>query len=193
MTRNLVSGRRKSRTWNDDITVNAHSNVDAPSRLLDLYDTALPDVYGYLHRRCRNTAVAEDLTTEVFLGAVESIRRGAVTTVTVAWLIGIARHKLVDHWRRVAREERNLEAVADLDPTSTDPWNVELDIMLARDVLADLGAHHRSALTLRYLDDLPVREVAAILDRTEHATEALLVRARHAFRNRYDALGSETP
>ncbi len=173
--------------------MNAHSDVDAPARLLDLYDTALPDVYGYLHRRCRNTAVAEDLTTEVFLGAVDSIHRGAVADVTVAWLMGIARHKLVDHWRRVAREERKLAAVADMTPESSDPWNVELDMLLARDVLADLGAHHRSALTLRYFDDLSVRQVAEVLDRTEHATEALLVRARRAFRVRYDALGSETP
>ena len=40
-------------------------------------------------------------------------------------------------------------------------------------------------LTLRYLDDLPVAEVADILDRTLHATEALLVRARQAFRRAY--------
>jgi DNA-directed RNA polymerase specialized sigma24 family protein len=28
--------------------------------------------------------------------------------MTVAWLIGVARHKLVDHWRRLEREERAL-------------------------------------------------------------------------------------
>jgi len=167
------------------------SDIDASQQLLDLYDTALPEVYGYLHRRCRNTTVAEDLSTEVFLGAVDSIRRGVVDDVTVAWLIGIARHKLVDHWRRVERDTRNLTAVADKSPTPTDPWAIELDLSIARDVLDDLGAHHRSALTLRYLDDLPVRQVAAVLDRTEHATEALLVRARHAFRARYDELGSD--
>ena len=53
-------------------------------------------------------------------------------------------------------------------------------------MLAGLGAHHRAALTLRYLDDLPVAEVAAVLDRTVHATEALLVRARAAFRRAYE-------
>ena len=45
---------------------------------------------------------------------------------------------------------------------------------------------HRAALTLRYLDDLPVPEVAALLGRTLHATEALLVRARAAFRRAYE-------
>ena len=47
------------------------------------------------------------------------------------------------------------------------------------------GSHHRAALTLRYLDGLPVPEVANHLGRTVHATEALLVRARTAFRHAY--------
>jgi RNA polymerase sigma-70 factor (ECF subfamily) len=54
-------------------------------------------------------------------------------------------------------------------------------------VLSELGAHHQAVLTLRYLDGLPVAEVAAHLGRTVHATEALLVRARIAFRRAYDA------
>ena len=55
-----------------------------------------------------------------------------------------------------------------------------------RAVLDRLGPHHRLALTLRYLDGLPVPEVARLLDRSLHATEALLVRARTAFRRAYD-------
>ena len=62
-----------------------------------------------------------------------------------------------------------------------------VDRSRARDVLGRLGAHHRAVLTLRYLDGLPVPEVARHLDRTLHATEALLVRARAAFRRIYEA------
>lgn len=155
--------------------------------LLALYDEALPEVYGYLLHRCRNTNVAEDLTSETFMGAVESIRRGRVSSVTTAWLVGIARHKLVDHWRRIERDERNLRAVGD-PQVDDDPWDAELDAFAARDTMERLGAHHRSALTLRYVDDLSVPEVAVVLDRTVHATEALLVRARGAFRDEYETL-----
>ncbi len=165
-------------------------DVDDGQRLLDLYDDALPEVFGYFHRRCRDRTTSEDLTTEVFLAAVDSINRAVVRDVTIAWLIGIARHKLVDHWRRVEREDRRLHAVADALVEPADPWDVELDVMAARDVLGDLGAHHRTALTLRYVDDLPVAEVAAELGRTTHATEALLVRARLAFRTRYEEVTS---
>jgi RNA polymerase sigma-70 factor, ECF subfamily len=160
--------------------------TDQGRTLLALYDSALPEVYGYLASRCGSATVAEDLTSETFLSAVTAVRQGRVPELTVAWLIGVARHKLVDHWRRREREDRSLRAV-DTDPLDTpaDEWDVRLDVLTAHRTLATLGAHHRSALTLRYLDGLPVREVADCLGRTVGATEVLLVRARAAFRDRY--------
>jgi RNA polymerase sigma-70 factor (ECF subfamily) len=156
---------------------------DQRHQLVELYDAALPDVYGYLAARCGSATVAEDLTSETFLAAVDAVRRGTVPDLTVAWLIGVARHKLVDHWRRQGRERDNAEAAAE---QPVDEWDVRLDQMTAHATLAELGPHHRSALTLRYLDGLPVREVAACLGRTEGATEVLLVRAKAAFRARYE-------
>ena len=159
----------------------------AGTDLLALYDEALPQVYGYLLSRCGQKALAEDLTAETFLVAVDTVRRDQ--PVRVGWLIGVARHKLVDHWRRLAREERSLALVP---PEPEPPWeDGVLDAVTARAVLERLGPQHRLALTLRYLDGLPVPEVARLLDRTLHATEALLVRARAAFRRAYDTPGTE--
>ena len=152
--------------------------------LLSLYDRALPEVYGYLLARCGQRAVAEDLTAETFLAAVRSEADGGGPT-TVPWLIGTARHKLVDHWRRREREERGLRLLdAEADE---DPWDAELDALRAAEVLDRLSPGHRAVLTLRYLDDLPVPQVAALLGRTLHATETLLVRARSAFRRNYES------
>jgi len=154
--------------------------------LLELYDEALPHVYGYLLARCRDKTLAEDLTAESFLAAVRAVREPGAAAPSVAWLIGVARHKLADHWRRTAREERGLRLLdLDRDRKVEDPWDAQLDAIRARQVLDGLGSHHRAALTLRYLDGLPVNDVARCLDRTVHATEALLVRARTAFRRSY--------
>jgi RNA polymerase sigma-70 factor (ECF subfamily) len=156
--------------------------------LLALYDRALPQVYGYLADRCGDVATAEDLTSETFLAAVTAARQSGATDVSVPWLMGVARHKLIDHWRRRSREERLLSAVADdVEPEDREPFDVHLDRMRATDVLARLGWHHRAALTLRYIDGLPVPQVAELLGRTVHATEALLVRARVAFRKVYES------
>ncbi len=159
---------------------------DQRQELIDLYDTSLPEVYGYLLARCGSTGVAEDLTSETFMAAVDAVRRGAVPELSVAWLIGVARHKLVDHWRRVGRDRDLADRIEPPVNDTGDVWDVRLDQLTAQAALADLGDHHRSALVLRYFDDLPVREVAEYLGRTEGATEVLLVRARAAFRSAYE-------
>src|SRR3954451_18711136 len=90
--------------------------------LLSLYDEALPQVYGYLLSRCGQRALAEDLTAETFLAAVDTVRKDQ--PVSAAWLVGVARHKLADHWRRQAREERGLSLVR--TEVETDPWDCVL-------------------------------------------------------------------
>ena len=154
--------------------------------LLRLYDEALPHVYGYLVARCGDRGLAEDLTAESFLAAVHAVRKPGAADPSIPWLIGVARHKLADHWRRAEREQHGLRLLDSELARVDDPWEAAVDRIRARDVLGRLGPHHRAALTLRYLDGLPVPEVARHLDRTVHATEALLVRARAAFRRMYE-------
>jgi RNA polymerase sigma-70 factor (ECF subfamily) len=158
--------------------------------LVALYPVALPQVFGYLLPRCGSVAVAEDLTAETFMAAVAACKQESPPQVTVAWLVGVARHKLVDHWRRIAREQRHLAVAEEDAETVDDPWGEWLDAEAAHAALARLSANHRIALTLRYLDGLPVAEVAAHLDRSVHATETLLVRARAALRRAYREAGS---
>jgi RNA polymerase sigma-70 factor (ECF subfamily) len=179
---------RRSPDRSDDYEGVTQSPVrpDPALALLELYEDALPHVYGYLLARCGDTSLAEDLTAESFLAAVHAVRTPGAPDPSTPWLIGVARHKLADHWRRVEREQRGLRALDDGPARVEDPWEPAIDRIRVREALGSLGAHHRAALTLRYLDGLPVSEVAEHLDRTVHATEALLVRARAAFRRSYD-------
>ena len=163
---------------------------EAPRALLALYDEALPAVYGYFVRRCPDRSTAEDLTSETFLAAMDSARKDDPPEISVPWLIGVARHKLADHFRR--RHDRRAVPVAEVpepvDPT--DDWDAELDRIVAESTLRRLSEPHRAVLTLRYMDDCSVPECAELIGRTVHATEALLVRARRAFRNHYEEGGA---
>jgi RNA polymerase sigma-70 factor (ECF subfamily) len=152
-----------------------------------LYDEALPQVYRYLLRGAAGSvAVAEDLTQETFTAAVREINRGNGAVVSVPWLITVARHRLVDHYRRAEREERKLRLLAS---ASTPEPSVELrtegiDRAVATDALAGLPPAQRAAIALRYLDDLTVQDVADALGKSVHATESLLARARTAIAHR---------
>lgn len=50
-------------------------------------------------------------------------------------------------------------------------------------MLQGLRPDQRTALALRYVEDLTVAEVAVAMSRSVQATESLLVRARRALRN----------
>jgi RNA polymerase sigma-70 factor (ECF subfamily) len=164
---------------------------DAPRAFLALYDQALPAVYGYFVRRCGDRGTAEDLTSETFLAAMDSARKEDPPDITVPWLIGVARHKLADHFRR--RYDRLAVPVADVpEPDSpADAWDAELDRIVAESTLRRLSEPHRAVLTLRYMDDCSVNECAELIGRTVHATEALLVRARRSFRDHYEGHDGE--
>ena len=148
------------------------------------YDEALPRVFGYLLRRCGgNRSVAEDLTQETFLAAVRQLRGGCPVEAPLPWVLGIARHKLVDHYRRSERwgpEPFVAESEADgatMEPDAGDERAVA--------ALARLPAAQRAALVLRHLDGLSVPEVATALERSVEAVESLLARGRASFRRAY--------
>jgi RNA polymerase sigma-70 factor (ECF subfamily) len=146
------------------------------------YDASLPRVYSYLFTRCgRNTDLAEELTQETFVEAVRSLPRG-IAEQPVTWLIGIARHRLLDHFRAMERRERRfLRLVATSRPQSL--WMDDADPLgRVAEALARLPAPQRAAVVLCYVDGLPVREAAVLLQRTDSSVESLLGRARTALR-----------
>lgn len=160
-----------------------------PERFRVFYAEALPRVYGYfLYRGGGDAATAEDLTQETFLAAVSQIRKGAVVAVPIPWVLGIARHKLLDHFRRQRRAGWSLVSWED-DIADDERFALPEDDPTAREraltALAEVPLTQREALILHYLDGLPVAEVAWLLERSLSATEPLLARGRASFRQRY--------
>ena len=150
------------------------------------YDEALPQIYGYLLHRCGGVAaIAEDLTQETFLAAVRELRRGRPVEAALPWVYGIARHKLIDHYRREERAERLLAAeVAGAPAPSRDVFADGGDDRLSA-ALESLPVAQRAALVLRHADGCSIPEVADALGRSVEAIESLLVRARIGFRRAY--------
>jgi RNA polymerase sigma-70 factor, ECF subfamily len=151
-----------------------------------LYDDALPRIYGYfLHRVGGAAPVAEDLTQETFLAAVTELRRGRRPGTPLPWLFGIARHKLLDHYRR----QRRADTPTALDAEAPDESFLDVDADdaggRAKAALSALPAAQRAALVLRYLEGFSNAEIARAIGRSEKAVESLIDRGRSNFKRAY--------
>jgi RNA polymerase sigma-70 factor, ECF subfamily len=155
------------------------------------YRMALPRVFGYVFQRCGAIrAVAEELTQETFLEALRVRSRFDGRSDEMTWIVAIARHKLADHYRRLARDERrHLRLVAHQNDATSDPIALETREEVL-DALRRLPAMQRAVLVLHYLDDLSVAEIGRQLGKSEGAVESLMSRGRARLRGLLE--GTET-
>lgn len=153
------------------------------------YEQALPRVYGYLVSRCGgDRSAAEELTQETFVAAVRERRSFDGRSDPMTWLIGIARHKLADQFRRREREERRQLRLVVREVavgSGASAWRAADERTEIVRALGALPTMQRAVLVLHYADGLAVREVAARLGKSEAAIESLMTRARDAFRKVY--------
>jgi RNA polymerase sigma-70 factor, ECF subfamily len=150
------------------------------------YDDAVGRVYGYLFGRCGgDIEVAEEITQQTFVQAIRHWRAFDGRSDVVTWLCSIARNKLTDHYREQERQRRrHLQMVVrDIGSEAPSPDRAVGDRDAMVRALRQLPDIERTALVLRYLDDLSVREVAAMLGRSVDATDALIRRAKERFRS----------
>lgn len=174
---------------------------DAESDVSAWFDEALPRLFGYFVVRVGGRVdVAEDLTQETVLAAVRGRSGPTPGTPVMAWLYGIARHKLIDHYRREERDRHQFSRPLDPDLIDIGPspplGHLDLDSIHTRDdvvaTLDRLPARQRSALVLRHFDGCDVPTTAAMLGVGVHAAESLLARGRIAFRRIYREITGES-
>ena len=157
-------------------TGTAAAQVAAARRLHLVADGAYPDweavytdnvrrIYRLMHAKVANRPDAEDLTAQVFLTALPSLRLTATRAEVRSYLTATARTVLAGHWRRRFG----------LEITSIDVAEVEAAVLAAAGepapaawpllerILARLPERYRAVLELRFLRALSMREVAGEL------------------------------
>ena len=165
-----------------------------PDAFVEFYQRAFRDVYRYVFRAVLgDRALAEDLTQETFAAVISAVRDGRAEVNSMPWMIGVARHKVIDHYRKAENEQRRLASLwGSTSKCSTDQLDDFEDEEPGRilEILRGVSPIHRLVLVLRYVDDLTVNEIARSVDRSVHATESLLVRARHDLVRNYRGVES---
>ena len=151
-----------------------------------LYDRYVEAVYRYVFYRVRETAEAEDVTSEVFMKALRAMPRYETRQPFLAWLYRIARNAVIDRARRrrtqVSFEDALAHPNADriLDPDATLFRQVDAETL--RGAIRQLTPLQQEVIVLRYVEGLDTRAIARIVGKREGTVRGIEFRALGALR-----------
>lgn len=128
-------------------------------------------VNAYLLAKMRDRSAAEDLAQDVFLAAYQQLASLQRREALQGWLIGVARNKLREHWRRngrgPGRVDRPIDEVAErlAEPgfaPSAAAAAAEVSVAVTA-AIAELKERYRAVVWMRLIDERPFSEIAAQL------------------------------
>ena len=156
-----------------------------------LYVEMAPKVYRYCTARL-GIADGEDAMAETFHAAVAAFNSGRVDELTPGWLIGVARHKVIDRGRALEKR-RSVAHLFLVDESrglapgfeTADPRREWVEATLEK-----IKPRHRMLLVMHYVEGMPAELIADTLDASRSSIESALARARRSFRRTYSELAA---
>jgi RNA polymerase sigma-70 factor (ECF subfamily) len=174
------SGSKSPHRWEDEDRQIQRAKQGDKQAIGELYRRHVDVIFRYVWARVGDEAVAEDLTGQVFLKALEGLPTYEPTGKPfLAWLYRIAYARIVDHWRQ---QERRVEVPLDealpaRGPRPGEMLDAEAEWGMAIDLLAQLTDDQQDVLILRFIGEMSLSEVAETLGKTLGATKAVQHRA----------------
>ena len=164
------------------------------------YNKYFPKLYRYIYYRVsRDHQHTEEVVNDTFIEAIDKAKKYDASRGSIeSWLITISRNRIRSSNATVGKAKEyeqswsmldgELETIfADLDSGRL-PENILENKELADIVGATMGSlpdNYSKVLELKYMSNMPVREIAKILSKTEKSVESQLTRARNAFQGRF--------
>lgn len=149
-----------------------------------LYDAYIKKIYDFIFYKTMNRDVAEDISADVFMKAWKNIKSFQPKNFS-AWLYTIARHAIIDHYRRQC-PQLNIDDYWDLSDNSQPAEDVDkhLNLEKIKRALKDLKVREREIIIMRLWLDLPFAEIASQLEQKEGAIKMAFSRALYKLKDR---------
>ncbi len=155
-------------------TLDAHA-------LGQIHDRYYPAIYRYVAYRTDDSALAEDITSEVFVRLLDVLHAGQAPHTTLrGWLYGVASNLIHDHYRR-----RPTVPLTDTVPDAASPVDEAEDHLRRAEVraaLRRLTPEQQAVLSLRFHEGLSVEHTAEAAGKSVTAVKALQFRALQTLR-----------
>jgi RNA polymerase sigma-70 factor, ECF subfamily len=158
-----------------------------PKAFAVIYRHYLTPVYRYIYRRLGNVHEAEDITSQVFVEALEGLVDGRYHEggCFSAWLFTIAAHKLVDFYR--LRQPMQLDDNHITEENLTAIVESNEDHRHLSKLLTNLEEEKQDLLRLRFSAGLSFAEIAALDGRNEASVKMAVYRCIDWLREHWEA------
>lgn len=147
-----------------------------------LYDACIDRVYRFIFFRVSDVPTAEDLTSQVFLKAWQSLGRYRPTGPFLAWLYAIARNTVIDHYRTYKQTVSLDEAapIAAQDDKLDELVELKFKMSSVQESLQYLTEEQQEVITLKFIAEYDTDQIARRMGKSEGAIRALQMRALQA-------------
>lgn len=151
----------------------------------ELYNEYFTQLYRYVLVRVGSSEEADDITQLVFVKFYKNLQNWHDQGYSPsAYLYTIARSVIADYFRTKARKGKKIESSDEVLEIIADPsQNLQAGVISNEEkanlysALQQLPENYQEALLLRYIEDLPSKEIADIIGKSDAATRKLLSRA----------------
>jgi RNA polymerase sigma-70 factor (ECF subfamily) len=176
----MPSRKEAALSAEEESSLVARAKQGDEAAISQLYRQYAPGIYGYIACRVRDPATADDLTSEVFLRALEGLAQFEYRGIAIsAWLYRIAHDRMADHFRRQARRP-TIPLVDELLPVQ-DGIDQEVDARLQAEqvgrAMERLTAEQHQVILLRFVAGFKLDEIAYVMDKSTDAIKMLQLRA----------------
>jgi RNA polymerase sigma factor (sigma-70 family) len=155
------------------------SDDSRDAQLEAIFRTHVADLYRYIYRQVREAAIAEDLTSAVFLKALRWLQEDRGPESVKGWLYATARSLISDYWREHAQlhllsleEAEEMPVLAGEGDQQLQPLKVRVQRLLD-----GLPARERDILTLRFFQGYSAAEIGQVLGLSAKHVRVLQLRA----------------
>ncbi|MCS6789288.1 MAG: sigma-70 family RNA polymerase sigma factor [Patescibacteria group bacterium] len=165
----------------ENIIIKKAKNGDAEAFGL-LYDYYFEQIYRFIYLKVSHKEDAEDLAHQVFLQALKKMKDYEYKGLPFSsWLYKIARNEIVDFYRskktNTTLEELENVLSSDDDIDIKDKLDLKIQLEKVKEAIKKIKPEYQDIIIMRFIEDLSIKEVAEILDKTEGSIKLMQHRA----------------
>jgi RNA polymerase sigma-70 factor (ECF subfamily) len=146
----------------------------------NIYDQYIEKIYRFVYLKVDSREIAEDLTSRVFLKGWEAYKSQKEILNPGAFLYRIASNMVIDHYREKGRTKivsaENIPHVADPGADPHDMAILSSDVNIVKIAIQKLKKDYQDVIVWYYLDEMPIADMAKIMDKPEGTIRVMLHR-----------------